>query len=271
MYVVKAQSGRYETVDTLSDGSMGSVVLARDRKLDRLVAVKTVNLKRISDPEERQHLQQGLLKEAQVVQLLSHPNIVSVYEVLDHPGDPSPSLVMEYVPGSTLQEFLKGGTPLPLDFILPIGIQVARALEHAHAMGVIHGDIKPSNILISDDGETAKITDFGIAYLMSQGSGQRPRLFGTPRYVSPEQILGQEADPRSDLFSFGVVLYEMFTGRSPFAGRTPKEITQEIAKGAADLSESALGDVPAPLRTMLRRALERDRRVCRHAAQPALL
>lgn len=258
MYVVKQQSGRYETVDTLSDGSMGSVVLARDRKMNRLVAVKTVRLKGVSAPGERQKLQQGLLKEAQVVQLLSHPNIVSIYDVVDQPGEPSPSVVMEYVPGATLQDFLKGGAPLPLDFTLTIGTQVARGLEHAHAMGVVHGDIKPSNILISDDGETAKITDFGIAYLMGQGGGQTPRLFGTPRYVSPEQILGQQADPRSDLFSFGVVLYEMLTGRSPFAGRTPKEITQEIAKGAANLSAAAVRELPDTLRAMLCRALARD-------------
>ena len=258
MYVVKEQFGRYETVDTLADGAMGSVVLARDRLMDRLVAVKTVKLQEVPDPGERQRLREALLSEAQVIQLLSHPNIVSVHDIVNEPGNESPSLVMEYVQGSTLEAYLKGGQPLPLDFALAIATQVSRALEHAHTMGVIHGDIKPSNILISDDGEHAKIVDFGIARLMTHGAGRDERLFGTPRYISPEQILGQKADQRSDLFSLGIVLYEMLTGHSPFEGKTSEEITQEIASGAADLTGKALREVPETLHSVLRRALERD-------------
>jgi serine/threonine protein kinase len=258
MYVVKERSERYEKVETLSEGAMGSVVLARDRLMDRFVAVKTVKMAGVENPVERERLQDALRTEAQVIQLLSHPNIVSVHEVIDEPGSEGPSLVMEYVQGSTLEAFLKGGKPLPSDFTLSIAVQVARALEHAHAMGVIHGDIKPGNILISDDGEQAKIADFGIAKMMTEIGDPQHRLYGTPRYVSPEQILGQKADQRSDLFSLGVVLYEMLTGRSPFAGQTSREITNEIARGGADLSAEALQDVPEPLRAVLGRALERD-------------
>ena len=257
MYVVKEQSGRYETVDTLSDGAMGSVVLARDRLMDRLVAIKSIKPQNAHDATERQRLQDALLSEAQVVQLLSHPHIVAIHDILDDTEDPGPALVLEYVPGSNLEEYLKGGHPLPLDFALTIGIQIAQALEHAHSMGVIHGDIKPSNILISDDGEEAKIADFGIAQLVESDREDSP-LFGTPRYISPEQILGHKADQRSDLFSLGVVLYEMLTGHSPFTGQTSKEVTQEIARGAADLSDAALQEVPEPLRAVLSRALERD-------------
>lgn len=252
------QSGRYETVDSLSSGAMGSVLLARDRILDRLVAIKTVNLKSVSDPAEQQRLQRALITEAQVVQLLSHPNIVTVHDVLHEPGAPAPSLVMEYVQGSNLEAYLKGDHALPVDFAISITTQVAQGLEHAHTMGVVHGDIKPSNILISDDGELAKIADFGIARLMNRCIDEDDRLLGTPRYISPEQILGHRADQRSDLFSLGVVLYEMLIGHSPFQGDSSEEITQAIARGAVDLSESTLREVPGELEAVLRRALERD-------------
>lgn len=258
MYVVKEQSERYEALETLSEGAMGTVALARDRQMDRFVAIKSVKFEGVADAEERRRLQDALRIEAQVIQLLSHPNIVKVHEVIHDPGDQTPAVVMEYVQGSTLAAYLKGGKPLPLDFALSIALQIARALEHAHSTGVIHGDIKPSNILISDDGEQAKIADFGIARLMNERGNAEQPLFGTPRYIAPEQVLGHKADQRSDIFSLGVVLYEMLTGRSPFAGKSAREITQEIAHRGADLSSDALEEVPEPLRAVLRRALERE-------------
>lgn len=258
MTVTKEESGRYEIVDTIADGSMGTVCLARDRVMDRMVAVKTVNLGQVSDSQERQRLQDALLREAKLAQLLAHPNIVTVHDVLSEDEGQPPSLIMEYVPGTSLDAFLKGGKPLPLDFCIAVVLQIADALEHAHSMGVVHGDIKPSNILVTDDEETVKLVDFGISKLLGGESGPTDRLFGTPRYVAPEQLAGKEADPRSDLFSLGVVFYEMLTGHAPFAGETATEVTREIVSGEAKLSPQALAEVPETLHTVLRKALERD-------------
>ena len=258
MTVAKEESGRYETVDTIADGAMGTVCLARDRVMDRMVAVKTVNLDLVSDSQERQRLQEALLREAQLVQMLAHPNIVTVHDVVcDGEGQP-PSLIMEYVQGTTLDSFLKGGKPLPLDFCIAVVTQIVDALEHAHTMGVVHGDIKPSNILVTDDEEKVKLVDFGISKLLGGETTPTDRLFGTPRYVAPELLAGKEADPRSDLFSLGVVFYEMLTGHAPFAGETATEVTQGIVTGAANLSPQALAEVPEALHAVLRRALERD-------------
>ena len=147
MYVVKQQTERYETVETLAEGAMGTVRLARDQLLGRLVAIKTVRLDTVTDPKEQARLRESLLHEAEMTQFLSHPNIVTIHEVLDDGEGETPSLVMEYVPGSTLAELLRGESPLPLDLALSIVAQIASALDHAHTMGVIHGDIKAANIL----------------------------------------------------------------------------------------------------------------------------
>ncbi len=258
MYVVKEQRARYEPLDTLSEGATSSVLLARDHLMDRLVAIKSIKLTGVHDPEERQRLGQSLRNEAQLVQILSHPNIVAVHDLLEGDQENPPSLVLEYVPGSTLESFLKAGKPLPIDFVLPLVLQVGQALEHAHSMGVVHGDVKPANILVSDATEQAKLFDFGIASSLAHEAHASRRPMGTPRYVAPEILLGQPADPRSDLFSLTVVLYEMLTGHSPFRGETSEEITQQIARGTADLSDQVLAEVPEVLVPVLRKGLARD-------------
>jgi hypothetical protein len=210
---------RYEVIGTLGCGATSRVDKARDTVLGRTVALKTL-VHAFGAPTE----QKQFLREAQIVSQLSHPSIVNLYDVGIEEGSVA-YLVMEYVPGRTLQQVLSEG-PIPFPRACAWAADLAGALTRAHRAGIIHGDVKPANILVTEDGNV-KLGDFGIARLSTQVSGSG-RLMGTPAYLSPEQIHGEPQNTRSDLFSLGIVLYQMVTGVPPFEGSSVSAVCAQI-------------------------------------------
>ena len=195
---------------------MGTVHKARDPLLGRDVAIKQILVQPGEGPEATE-FRERFFREARAAGRLSHPGIVTVFDVSEHEG--TPFLVMEYVAGRTLLSVLQNGERMSLDRACDVGIQLAEALDYAHRNGVIHRDIKPANILVTDDGRI-KIADFGVAKLIESQLTVRGQLLGTPAFMAPEQFIGMPIDARSDLFSAGVVIYCMTTGEKPFAGDT---------------------------------------------------
>jgi len=212
------QTGRYEIIETLGGGWTSRVDKARDTLIGRTVALKSF-LQGFGKNSEEQ-----FLREAQTIGRLSHSSIAQLYDVSTDSGG-TPFLVMEFVSGKNLEELL-AQSPIPFSSAAVWGADLASALAYAHRAGIIHGDVKPSNIRVTEN-EQVKLVDFGVARFASQVSGS-DRVLGTPAYLSPEQIEGQKQDGRSDLFSLGVVLYEMITGVRPFAGNSLGEICAQI-------------------------------------------
>ena len=213
------QNGRYEILETIGSGTTGRVDRARDTVIGRTVALKTFLRGKGNGTAYEQ-----LLREAQIVGQLNHPSIVGLYDVgLDENG--VAYLVMEYVPGSTLETLLLNG-PIPFRKACAWGADLASALARAHAAGIIHGDVKPANILVTEEGRV-KLSDFGISRFSTRVSGSGS-LRGTPAYISPEQIEGKPQDCRSDLFSLGIVIYEMVTGKRPFEGTSIGAVCGQI-------------------------------------------
>lgn len=206
--------GRYEIAAEIGAGAMGKVYKAFDPLIERTVALKTIRMdlkgKQQSDFEAR------FFREAKSAGRLNHPNIVTIYDVGE--SDDSAYIAMEYLHGESLDKVLASHTSLTLERIVHIALQIANGLAYAHQHGVVHRDIKPGNIILLRRGGVVKITDFGIAQILSGSQTQVGALLGSPRYMSPEQVQGGTIDGRSDVFSLGVMLYEMLTGVTPFAG-----------------------------------------------------
>ncbi|HVN79051.1 MAG TPA: serine/threonine-protein kinase [Terriglobia bacterium] len=221
------QLGRYEILEVLGHGAMGTVFRARDPKIDRIVAVKTIT--RLSASGEDEEYRQRFFREAHTAGKLSHPGVVTIYDVGEEESTGTPYIVMEYIQGRTLESLIRewSGAP-PIQLALDLLEQVADALDYAHSQGVVHRDIKPANIIVTSQGRT-KITDFGIAKLaLTQLTlpGESP---GTPSYMSPEQVVGNPVDGRSDLFSLGIILYWILAGEKPFTGENSSAVTFKIA------------------------------------------
>ena len=255
--------GPYEIVSLLGSGGMGQVYRARDTRLKRTVAVKVLPPYAAGDAEQRKRL----LNEARAVSALNHPNIVTIHDVLSD-GERD-ALVMEYVIGETLQKRI-GRRGLPLKEVLSFAIQIADALTAAHAAGIVHRDIKPGNIIVNENG-LIKVLDFGLAKLTGlpeagefgptqtiQPLTEEGTVLGTVAYMSPEQAEGKPLDARSDIFSFGAVLYEMTTGRRAFAGDSKAAIVAAVLnKEPSPPGETAL-EMPAELERLIRRCLRKD-------------
>ncbi len=205
--------GRFRIVEELGRGAMGVVYRAIDPLIERTVAIKTIPL---DLPEaERAQFEERFLREAKSAGRLSHPNIVTIYDV-GEAGDVA-YIAMEYLRGQSLKDILDLHGPLPLDLALDTAIQMADALAFAHEHGVVHRDVKPGNVIVLKNRGVIKLTDFGIAHINAAQSETRAGvLLGSPRYMAPEQITGKPVDGRTDVFSTGVVLYEMLTGLAPF-------------------------------------------------------
>jgi serine/threonine-protein kinase len=204
--------GRYEILAELGQGAMGTVYKARDPLLDRIVAIKTVNL--TLPKEEVAEYEARFYQEAKAAGQLSHPNIVTVYDI--GKSEKLAYMAMELLEGRELRSMLASRVAIPVPQALDIAAQVGEGLQYAHERGIIHRDIKPANIMVLTDG-AVKITDFGIARMRNnEVKTMTGMILGSPKYMSPEQVAGKRADPRSDIFSLGVVLYEMLTGTSPF-------------------------------------------------------
>ncbi len=219
--------GRYEILAELGRGAMGIVYKARDPKINRVVAVKTFSLAR-QEPEEEQEYRERFFREAEAAGRLSHPGIVTIFDVGEEPENRAPYIVMEYVAGHSLEKLLsQNDRKLPLYVALQLTHELAGALDYAHAQGVVHRDLKPANILITADGR-AKIADFGVAKLNLANHTLAGRVLGTPAYMSPEQLTGDAVDGRSDLFSLGVVLYSVLTGYKPFQGNSAMTVSFKV-------------------------------------------
>jgi serine/threonine protein kinase/Tol biopolymer transport system component len=241
-------------------GAMGVVYRAEDLRLGRTVALKFLPEELFDDPAVLQRFR----REARVLASLSHPGICTLYDIDEYEG--RPCLVMEFLEGRSLRQFLESGSGLPMDRILEISIQTADALAAAHAAGIIHRDIKPENIFITERGRI-KLLDFGVAKRSERAGDQNPegsigatesgQMLGTIEYMSPEQVRGEELDCRTDLFSFGAVLYEMATGRKAFAGSTAGVIQEAILNRAVEQRR----DLSPALRSIINKALQKDRGV----------
>jgi eukaryotic-like serine/threonine-protein kinase len=255
--------GPYEVEAPLGAGGMGEVYRARDARLDRTVAVKILPPELAVDERYRQRFE----REARAASALSHPHIAHVYDVGEQDG--THFIAMEYVEGENLRELVTRG-PLDVDRVVEIGAQMASALEEAHARGVVHRDIKSANAVVTPKGQV-KVLDFGLARRDRDGAGpldseqvteartQAGVVVGTVPYMSPEQALGKDLDSRTDLFSLGVVLYELATGRLPFVGNTATQTIDQICHATpVEIGASRKG-VPAELERIVRKCLEKDR------------
>ncbi len=236
---------------------MGVVYRARDPKIDRLVAIKTISLVDIEESEEQEY-RERFAQEARAAGKLTHPGIVTVFDAGEDPDTHEPFFVMEYVAGRPLSgEIAAGGGRLPLSKALQIACQIADALHYAHSNGVIHGDIKPANILISEDGRP-KIADFGVARLSQSVATHAGKMFGSPAYMAPEQLSGGEPDARSDLFSLGVMFYSMLTGFRPFQGNSAQTVCFKVMNVEPVPVSSLQADLPPELDRIVQRAMAKD-------------
>jgi len=249
------QFGRYEVLEEIGSGAMGAVFKARDPMMDREVAVKTIHASALIGPMADQY-RERFTREARAAGRLAHPGIVTVFDA-GVEGD-TPYLVMEFVPGRTLESVLSSGEHFPLDMVYEIGQQLAEALAYAHANGVIHRDIKPANIQLTGTPERAKIMDFGVAKLAQAQVTSTGTLLGTPAYMAPEQFTGMPIDGRSDLFSLGVILYWLATGDKPFTGDTITAVSYKIVHTEPIAPRQLNPGVPAALEAVILKCLAKD-------------
>ena len=249
------KAGRYQIVSELGRGSMGVVYQGFDPVIGRTVAIKTMLIEQMASAEFEEY-KARFQREAQAAGMLSHPNIVTVYDFGEDAG--VLYLAMEFLEGKSLQALVENHTVMPIETIVPLYEQICSALDHAHQNRVVHRDVKPANIMILDSG-LVKVTDFGIAKVLSMGMTQAGQILGTPNYMSPEQVKGRQIDGRSDIFSLGVILYELVTGERPFGGQnittviykiinenpiSPRELDSTIHNGLCYVISKALAKDP---------------------------
>ena len=248
-----SQLGRYNIIGELGQGAMGTVYKAVDPLIDRIVAIKTINLSLALD--EKDEYESRFYQEAKAAGRLSHPNIVTIYDV-GKSGEIA-YIAMEFLQGRELRDMLNDGKRMPVEQVINIVAQVAQGLAYAHEHGIVHRDVKPSNIMIVRDGHV-KITDFGIARMASAAvRTQTGMVLGSPKYMSPEQVVGKLTDQRSDIFSLGVMLYEMLTGQAPFAGENVNAIMYQTLNSVPPPPSSLSPNVPEMLNFIVAKALEK--------------
>jgi serine/threonine protein kinase len=250
---------RFKIIKSLGKGGMGEIFLAEDIKLGRKVAIKCISADAVCDGDSKSRFR----REAQAASRLNHPNICTIYEIAE--DDEREFIIMQYVDGVTLDQLLKM-KPLSLDMIVDIALQIAAGMEAAQAKNIVHLDIKPGNIMINKSGQV-KILDFGLAEFRPRKTADRKTrrpesnlsekdvVMGTVSYMSPEQTAGQDLDGRSDIFSFGVVLYELLAGENPFSGQENIVTLYNILHREIRFSR----DVPEALRELVRKAMRKDR------------
>src|SRR5512147_1989518 len=248
------QLGRYNIIGELGQGAMGTVYKAVDPLIDRVVAIKTITLSLALD--EKDEYEARFYQEAKAAGRLSHPNIVTIYDV-GKSGDVA-YIAMEFLQGRELRDILNDNQRLPVDQVIDIVAQVAVGLAYAHEHDIVHRDVKPSNIMVVRDGHV-KITDFGIARMASASvRTQTGMVLGSPKYMSPEQVMGKLADRRSDIFSLGVMLYEMLTGQAPFNGENVNAIMYQTLNTVPPPPSTLRPGVPDMLNFIVAKALAKD-------------
>jgi serine/threonine-protein kinase len=247
--------GRYQVMSVLGKGAMGLVYKGLDPAINRLVALKTIRLDFVTDPEEMEELKERLFREAQAAGKLSHPNIVTIYDVGSEGN--LQYIAMEYLQGQTLEQLMKRKTKFNYKIVAQIISQMCQALEYAHERGIVHRDIKPANIMILPD-YSVKIMDYGIARIDSHSMTKTGIAMGTPNYISPEQLKGQATDRRADLFSLGVVMYEMLLQRRPFKGESITSLIYSILNHDPMKPSEVNPEIPLLFDHVIMRALKKD-------------
>jgi serine/threonine protein kinase len=249
------QIGRYQVLGELGRGAMGVVYRAQDPAIGRIIAIKTIRLSDLTEPAERERMRDRLFREAQSAGILSHPNIVTIYDILEQDG--MAYIFMEYVNGPALEKLLADEQPPDRQTLMTILRQTGAALDYAHKKGIIHRDIKPGNIMIHEDG-CAKITDFGVAKIVSQQMTQTGMMMGTPSYMSPEQVQGGAVDGRADQFALGVIAYEMLTGEKPFVAEYLPSLLYKICREDPAPPQRLNTTLSSQSEAVLRRALAKS-------------
>ena len=250
--------GRYQVDLMVGEGAMARVYKAYDPKIDRTLAIKLLKSHLLTDEEYRVRF----FREAKGAGILSHPNIVTVFDVGEENNHPF--LAMEWVEGTTLADVLKEGRKFTPKEVVEIGVQLVRALDYAHKKGIVHRDVKPGNVMLVKDSLTVKVADFGICRITeadTRSQGQQTQMgdvLGTPHYMSPEQVLGEKVDARSDLFSAGVVLYQLLTGALPFEGDSLISVAFKITKSDPPSIDKLRPELPLALRRVIDRALKKQ-------------
>ncbi len=247
--------GRYRIIGELGRGAMGVVYKAQDPAIGRMIAVKSIRLGDLTDESERERLRERLFREAQSAGILSHPGIVTIYDIAEE-GDLA-YIFMELVNGPALDKMLKAEQTPDKETLLSILRQVAAALDYAHKKGIVHRDIKPANIMVHEDG-TAKVTDFGVAKIVSQQMTQAGTIMGTPSYMSPEQVQGGAISGRADQFSLAVIAYEMLTGEKPFTADYLPTLLFKIVREEPVPPQRLNATLSSEVETVMRRALSKN-------------
>ncbi len=254
--VEKPMLGRYQVEKELGKGAMGVVYLGKDPKISRVVAIKTMALSQEFEPDELADVKARFFREAETAGRLNHPNIVTIYDAGEEHD--LAYIAMEFLQGKDLVPYTKPGQLLPVAKVMDIAIKVAEALDYAHGHNVVHRDIKPANIMYEADTGGVKVTDFGIARITDSSKTKTGMVLGTPSYMSPEQLSGKKVDGRSDLFSLGVMVYQMTTGQLPFAGDSMAALMYKIANEPHAGIKTINPELPDCLAAIVDRMLEKD-------------
>ena len=262
-YIGRLLDNRYEILEVIGSGGMAVVYKALCHRLNRPVAIKILKDENLQDADFRRRFH----AESQAVAMLSHPNIVSVYDV--SATDEADYIVMELVDGITLKQYMERKGLLNWKETLHFAIQIAKALEHAHSRGLVHRDIKPHNVMVLKNG-SVKVTDFGIAQMMTNPNTLTKEALGSVHYISPEQAKGGRVDHRSDLYSLGVAMYEMVAGRPPYDGETPVSVALQHIQGGAPRPSQFNPNIPAGLEQIILKAMAHDVQE-RYASATAML
>ena len=247
-YIGRLLDGRYEILEVIGTGGMAVVYKARCHRLNRLVAIKILKDDYLQDKEFRERFHD----EGQAVAMLSHPNIVSVYDVSSSPE--ADFIVMELIDGITLKQYMEKKGVLNWKETLHFAMQIAKALEHAHGRGIVHRDIKPHNVMVLKNG-SVKVADFGIARVMSKSNTLTKEALGSVHYISPEQAKGGRVDNRSDIYSLGIVMYEMIAGRVPYDGESPVSVAIQHINGGAPKPSQFNPNIPEGLEHIILKAM----------------
>ncbi len=250
-YIGRLLDNRYEILEVIGTGGMAVVYKARCHRLNRLVAIKILKDDYLEDEEFRRRFH----SESQAVAMLSHPNIVSIYDVST--SITADYIVMELIDGITLKQYMEKKGVLNWKETLHFAIQIGKALEHAHGRGIVHRDIKPHNVMVLKNG-SVKVTDFGIARMMSKGNTLTKEALGSVHYISPEQAKGGRVDSRSDIYSLGVVMYEMMSGRPPYDGESPVAVAIQHINGGAAMPSTLNPNIPGGLEQIIMKAMAHE-------------
>ncbi|HEX9720395.1 MAG TPA: serine/threonine-protein kinase [Ramlibacter sp.] len=253
--VEKPMLGRYQVEKELGKGAMGVVYLGKDPKIGRVVAIKTMALSEEFEGEELTDARERFFREAETAGRLQHQNIVTIFDAGEEHD--LAYIAMEFLKGKDLVDFCKDGQLLPIPKVVAIVIRVAEALAYAHKQNVVHRDIKPANIMYEFESDTVKVTDFGIARITDSSKTRTGLVLGTPSFMSPEQIAGKKVDGRSDLYSLGVMLFQMLSGVLPFRGESMAELMYKIANEDAPDVRSIRKDIPERLANIVALSLSK--------------